>query len=62
MKALDWVETSEKTNSCFWLVWLPDHINNAWDVYEHIPGDDDDGRQEGHSTIPTYASTFPSPN
>ena len=27
MKALDWVETSEKTNSRFWLVWLPDHIS-----------------------------------
>ena len=27
MKALDWVETSEKTNSHFWLVWLPDHIS-----------------------------------
>ena len=27
MKALDRVETSEKTNSCFWLVWLPDHIS-----------------------------------
>ena len=27
MKALDWVETSEKTNSYFWLVWLPDHIS-----------------------------------
>ena len=27
MKALDWVETFEKTNPRFWLVWLPDHIS-----------------------------------
>ena len=27
MKALDWVETSEKTISHFWLVWLPGHIS-----------------------------------
>ena len=27
MKALDWVEMFEKTNSYFWLVWLPDHIS-----------------------------------
>ena len=34
MKALDWVETFEKTNPRFWLVWLPDHISKLY--HSHI--------------------------
>ena len=36
MKALDWVETFEKTNPRFWLVWLPDHISMHYE-YMGLP-------------------------